>query len=98
MYPFGTRAVGSVADAADPLTSSAPRGYAFRMSVLMIERFPPTCPAWTPGPATAGMAVAGSGVGPLQATSGAMVLPVGRRKRQYSVGAVADAACRGAET
>jgi len=49
---------------------------------LLIERVPPTCPASTPDPVTAWMAVAGSGVSPRQATFEAPALPAKPRSRR----------------
>jgi len=52
----------------------------------LIERVPPTCPASTPDPVTARMAVTGSGVSPRQATLEAPVLPANRRSRRQPPG------------
>jgi len=57
---------------------------------LLIERAPPTCPASTPDPVTAWMAVTGSGVSPRQATLEAPVLPANRRKRRQPPGRTRD--------
>src|SRR5690349_11211164 len=50
--------------------------------VLGSSESPPTCPAQTPDPVTAWMAVAGSGVSPRQATMEAPVLPANRHRRR----------------
>ena len=70
--------------------SSALRGYAIRRISFLIERVPPTCPASTPDPVTAWMAVAGSGVIPRKATLEAPVLPANRRKRRQPPGRTRD--------
>jgi len=61
-----------------------------KVGALLIERVPLTCPASTPDPVTAWMAVAGSGVSPRQATLEAPVLPANRRKRRQPPGRTRD--------
>jgi hypothetical protein len=70
--------------------ASALREYAIRRISFWIERVPPTCPASTPDPVTAWMAVTGSGVSPRQATFEAPALPANRRSRRQPPGRTRD--------
>jgi hypothetical protein len=90
MYPFGTRGPGRVAVDANPRTLFRAPRYAIRRISFLIERVPPTCPASTPDPVTAWMAVAGSGVSPRQATFEAPALPANRRSRRPPPGRTRD--------